>query len=95
MKAKLLKRDFNEELENILEEKKFNKEVQNLLLSMLYKAEVAYNDYALVKREVPSKEDFLENIIDIIKNYCKDIEIARPNSELEKELEESRCKILE
>lgn len=95
MKAKLLKRDFNEELENILEEKKFNKEVQNLLLSMLYKAEVAYNDYALVKREVPSKETFLENIIDIIKNYCKNIEIAKPNSELEKELENSKCKILE
>lgn len=95
MKSKLLQRDYSEELEEICESKRFEKEAQNLLLSMLYKVDGAYNDYKTVKREVPSKEEFLEIIIDIVKKYCKEIEIARPNSELEKELEISKCKIVE
>ena len=95
MKSRLLQKDYSEELEEICESKRFDKEAQNLLLSMLYKADGAYNDYRTVKREVPSKEDFLENIIEIVKNYCKEIEIAKPNSELEKELNKSRCKVVE
>ena len=95
MKSKLLQRDYSEELEEICESKRFEREAQNLLLSMLYKVDGAYNDYKTVKREVPSKEEFLEIIIDIVKKYCKEIEIAKPNSELEKELTKSRCKIVE
>ena len=95
MKSRLLQKDYSEELEEICESKRFDKEAQNLLLSMLYKADGAYNDYRTVKREVPSKEEFLENIIEIVKNYCKEIEIAKPNSELEKELNKSRCKVVE
>ena len=95
MKSKLLQRDYSEELEEICESKRFEREAQNLLLSMLYKVDGAYNDYKTVKREVPSKEDFLENIIEIVEKYCKEIEIAKPNSELEKELTKSRCKIVE
>ncbi len=95
MKSRLLQKDYSEELEEICESKRFDKEAQNLLLSMLYKADGAYNDYRTVKREVPSKEKFLENIIEIVKNYCKEIEIAKPNSELEKELNKSRCKVVE
>ena len=95
MKSKLLQKDYSEELEEICESKRFEKEAQNLLLSMLYKVDGAYNDYKTVKREVPSKEEFLQLIIDIVRNYCREIEIARPNSELEKELAKSRCKIVE
>ena len=95
MKAKLLKKDYNEELEELAESKRFEKEAQNLLLSMLYKVEGAYDDYETVKREVPTKDDFMQNIIDIVRKYCKEIEIAKPNSLLEKELTKSRCKILE
>lgn len=95
MKPRLLKRDYNQELEEIAESKRFEKEAQNLLLSMLYKVEGAYDDYEIVKREVPSKEKFLENILHIVKEYCKEIVIAKPNTELEKELSLSRCKILE
>ena len=71
MKPRLLKRDYNQELEEIAESKRFEKEAQNLLLSMLYKVEGAYDDYEAVKREVPSKEKFLENILYIVKEYCK------------------------
>ena len=95
MKSKLLKKDYSEELEEICESKRFEKEAQNLLLSMIYKVDGAYNDYKTVKREVPSKEEFLQIIIDIVKNYCREIEIARPNSNLEKDLTKSRCKIVE
>ena len=95
MRSKLLKRDFNEELEEIAESKGFEKEAQNLLLSMLYKVDNAYNDYQTVKREVPYKEEFLENILKIVKINCKEIEIAKPNSILEKQLENTKCKILE
>ena len=95
LRSKLLKKDYNQELEEIAESKRFEKEAQNLLLSMLYKVEASYDDYKTVKREVPTKEAFLQNIIDIVKKYCKEIEIARPNSLLEKELTKSRCKILE
>ena len=48
MKPKLLKRDYNEELEEIAESKGFEKEAQNLLLSMLYKLDGAYCDYKTV-----------------------------------------------
>ena len=95
MKNKLLQKDYSEELEEICESKRFEKEAQNLLLSMLYKVDVAYNDYKTVKREVPTKEEFLKSIIEIVKKYCKEIEIAKPNSKLEKELTVSRCKIVE
>ena len=95
MKPKLLKRDYNEELEEIAESKGFEKEAQNLLLRMLYKLDGAYSDYKTVKREVPDKEEFMQNILHIVKKYCKEIEIAKPNSLLEKQLEASRCKILD
>ena len=93
MKSKLLGRDYNQELEEIAESKRFEKEAQNLLLSMLYKIDGAYKDYEEVKREVPYKEEYLENILKIVKKYCNEIEIAKPNSLLEKELESSKCKI--
>ena len=69
MKSKLLGRDYNQELEEIAESKRFEKEAQNLLLSMLYKIDGAYKDYEEVKREVPYKEEYLENILKIVKKY--------------------------
>ena len=95
MRKKLLKKDYSQELEEIAESKGFEKEAQNLLLSMLYKVEGAYNDYQTVKREVPVKEEFLQNILDIVKKFCKEIQIARPNSLLEQKLNNSKYKILE
>ena len=49
---KLVKKDYNNELEAILEKKQFSIEVKNILLSMLYKINISYNDYATVKRNV-------------------------------------------
>lgn len=95
MKSKLLKRDYNQELEEIVESKRFGKEAHNLLLSMLYKIDSAYDDYRIVKREVPNKQDFLQDILNIVKNNCKEFEIVKPNSLLEKKYQDEKCKIIE
>ena len=48
---KLVKKDYNNELEKKLEQKTFEENVQSNLLSILYKIETAYKDYETVKRE--------------------------------------------
>ena len=58
-------RDYNNELEKILENKLFSYDVKNLLLSMLYKIENAYADYETVKRNVEKKKEYVKNIIQI------------------------------
>lgn len=76
--SKLNIKDYNNELENILERKFFSLEVKNLLLSMLYKIENAFEDYKTVKVNVPSKKEFIENILSIIKQNCKEIIVVKP-----------------
>ncbi len=78
---KIVKKDYNNELETILEKKYFKENVKNLLLSILYKVETAYRDYAKVKQDVEPKEKFIENIIESIKQNCETIKLVQPNSE--------------
>ena len=66
-------KDYNAELEKILEEKDFSSQVKNLLLSMFYKLEIGYNDYEIVKHNVPSKEVFMEYMMGIIKEKCNEL----------------------
>lgn len=68
-------KDFNEEIEQILDEKQFNEEVQSLILSIFYKINNSYDDYKTVKQHKLSKEEFLEIIKETIKKYCNKIEI--------------------
>ena len=49
MLGKILKKDKNEELERILEEKKVDEQAKNLLQGILYKIEVSYKDYKKAK----------------------------------------------
>lgn len=70
-------KNFDVELEEILDKKNFSEDVQSLILSMFYKIENAYDDYYIVKREMPTKEIFIQTIIDTIKKYCKNIEIMK------------------
>ena len=69
-------RDYNSELEKILEKKDFSQDAKNLLLSMFYKLESSYEDYQTVKRNVKSKQEYLENILDNIKQ-CNKIETLK------------------
>lgn len=86
--SKINLKDYNNILENILEQKAFFSDVKNLLLSMLYKIENGYQDYEIVKVNVPSKKYFLKKIVQIIKEDCKEIKLVKPLSEESKELEE-------
>lgn len=79
--AKLNIKDYNKELENILQKKPFSKTVKNLLLSMLYKIENSYEDYKKVKIEVLPKREFIGELLRIIEKDCENIEIVKPNLE--------------
>lgn len=73
--------EYNEKLENILENKKVDSITKNLLLSMLYRIENSYEDYAIVKSNVFTKEQFIERILSIIEEKCKEIMVVTPEKE--------------
>ena len=77
---KIVKKDYNNELEKILEKKYFDENVKSILLSILYKIETAYKDYEKVKQNVENKEEFIQNIINNIRDNCNDIKIIKLNS---------------
>ena len=83
--SKIMK-DYNNELENILEKKDFESDVKNLLLSMLYKIENAYEDYKKVKVNVCSKNQFVREILETIEKRCNKIELIKPTSDEGEEL---------
>ena len=86
--------DKKEILANIAEQRNFGQDAENLLLSMVYKVEDSYNNYQNVKREVPDKNEFIEDIVNDVNTSCAQILIATPKSQLEKELKANKCKIL-
>ena len=49
---KLVKKDYNNELEKVLETKQFDENVKSTLLGILYKIEAAYKDLETVKKDV-------------------------------------------
>ena len=67
---KFVKRDYNNDLEEILSEKAYQEEAKNLLLDILYKIDISYKDYETVKKNVVPKEEYIENIIEVVKNNC-------------------------
>ncbi len=77
---KIVKKDYNNELEKVLEKKAFDENTKSMLLSILYKIETAYRDYEKVKPDVEEKEEFIQSIIHNIKNNCEDIKIVKLNS---------------
>ena len=96
MKNKILgSNDYKDELANIVETRGFGEESENLLLSMLYKTEDGYTNYLNVKREVPDKNEFMETVVGYVRDNCKSIIIAKPNTPLANDLKASRCKILD
>lgn len=78
---KIVKKDYNNELETVLEKKYFDEDVKSILLSILYKIETAYKDYKQVKQNVETKEEFIQNIINMIQRNCNEIKLVKPNSE--------------
>lgn len=81
-------KDYNKELEKILEKKDFSQDTKNLLLSMFYKFENSYKDYFLVKRKCKTKQQYLENIFDNIKR-ANSIQLVKTNDLNFNELKEN------
>ena len=81
-------KDYNKELEKILEKKDFSKDTKNLLLSMFYKLDISYNDYSTVKRKSKTKQEYLENILENIRN-SNTIELIKPSDSEFEEFKEN------
>lgn len=75
-------KDYNNILEQILEKKDFSEDVKSLLLSMLYKIENSYEDYEKVKIVAENKNQYIKDLLNTI-NECKNIVLAKTNSEEE------------
>ena len=73
-------KDYNSELEDVLDRKYFSANVKNLLLSMIYKIENSYNDYAIIKRSVRTKDEFLTELVETIDKYCDNFKIVDPKN---------------
>ena len=76
--SKLNIRDYNNELEKILEKKSFSEGTKNILLNILYKMETAYDDYNKVKVHTNGKKDMLGEMLRIIEEDCNEIELVKP-----------------
>ena len=81
---KLVKKNYKNELEVVLENKFFGENAKSILLEILYKIETAYKDYEIVKKDEKTREEYVEEFINIIKEKCKTIKIIPPNSEQSK-----------
>ena len=76
--SKLNIKDYNNELEKILEKKSFSEGTKNILLNILYKMETAYEDYNKVKVHTNTKKEMLQEMLSIIKKDCEEIELVKP-----------------
>lgn len=81
---KIVRKDYNNELEKILEEKNFGENVKSTLLSILYKIEAAYKDLSTVKKDTENKDEYISNIFETIKNDCNSIKIIKMSDEQNK-----------
>ena len=92
--SKISLKDYNNELEKVLEEKDFSEVVKNLLLSMLYKIENAYKDYQKIKPNVKLKNVIIDDIMETIKNRCDTIDIMDPEKTQAKLYVDRRKKVI-
>ena len=77
---KIVKKDYNNELERVLEKKPYAENVKSILLSILYKLETSYKDYKQVKQDVVTKEEMIESIIYCVENNCDEMKLVKPHS---------------
>ena len=78
---KIVKKNYNNELEEVLEKKLFDEHAKNLLLSILYKIEAGYEDYEKVKVDTIKKDEYIKKFISIIDKNCDNIKIVKLKSE--------------
>ena len=98
MIKKIIKKDRNEQLEKILEQKKIDEQARNLLQGILYKVEVSYKDYKKVKAKKQTEEKYVKEIISNIDKRCNKINIVKlsqkiTDDEIQKQLEKNKFHI--
>ena len=82
---KIIKKDKNEELERILDEKQIDEQAKNLLQGILYKIEVSYKDYQKAKAIEQTEEQYVDQLIMNIKKKCNKIQVVKVSQKLEDE----------
>ena len=92
MFKKIIKKDKNEELERILDEKQIDEQARNLLQGILYKIEVSYKDDKRAKAIEQTEEQYIDNLIINIKKKCNKIKVIKVSQKLEDEELEKRLK---
>ncbi|MCI8273340.1 MAG: hypothetical protein HFJ55_04585 [Clostridia bacterium] len=100
MLEKIIKKDKNEELERVLEEKNIEEQVKNLLQGILYKIEVSYKDYKKVKVTEITEKQYIDELLRNIERNCNQIKTIKLNEQLEddgiqEELEKNKFYIKE
>ena len=92
--GKIVKDNYNDQLEKILSKKDFSEEVKNALLSMFYKIETGYDDYSTIKRDTLDKKVYIENLIDIIDKHCQKIEFISKDDNRKEKISKSEQEIV-
>lgn len=95
MLEKFIKKDKNEQLEKILEEKEIEEQAKNLLQGILYKIEVSYKDYKKAKVTNTTEKEYVEEILRNIEDKCNQIKTIKlsqkvEDEEIQKELEKNK-----
>ena len=74
----LERRNYSDELEQILEKKDFSVETKNLLLSAFYKILSSYRDFYTVKNEIIDEKQYIEYLFYILEHRCNKIILFDP-----------------
>lgn len=85
MIEKFIKKDKNEQLESILEEKNIEEQAKNLIQGILYKVEVSYKDYKKAKVIEETEKQYVEKILVNIQKRCDQIKVVKLSQKLEDE----------
>ena len=85
MFKRIIKKDKNEELERILDEKQIDEQARNLLQGILYKIEVSYKDYQKAKQIEQIEENYVNELLVNIKKKCNKIKIVKVSQKLNNE----------
>ena len=91
---KIVKKDYNNNLEKVLSKKEFSEEVKNSLLNIFYKIENGYNDYNTIKRETLKKQEYIEKLTNIIDKDCNKIEFIKKDSKKEEKIDKEKKEII-
>lgn len=95
MLEKFIKKDNNERLEKILDEKEISEQAKNLLQGILYKIEVSYKDYKQAKSTETTEAQYVEELLKAIQKKCKKIQTIKlsqklENQEIQEELKKNK-----